>query len=136
NEAPERLFYAAMRHDVFRMFADATRGRGFIDGLDPDVFGAAPQVIAVTFDARPYMDRKISALAAHRSAFGLADEGVRNPPPAVAQMMSAFRPVMEREVFMLGGVRGPIAHWPLEDFFDGLENVLFDRTPTSMGNRA
>src|SRR5262245_44381089 len=74
HAAPERLFYAAMQHDVFRMFADASRGRGFVDGLDPDVFGAAPEMIAVTFDARPYMERKMSTLTAHRSAFGITEE--------------------------------------------------------------
>jgi hypothetical protein len=39
-------------------------------------------------------------------------------------------------VFMLGGVRGPVAHWPLNDFFDGLENVAVERRTTSVGNRA
>src|SRR5262249_12097611 len=101
DEAPNRLFYASMRDDVLRAFADANRGRGLIDGLDPDVFAAAPEMIAVTFDARPYMDRKWSALAAHRSAFGITDEMLRNPSTPVAPIMTAFRPVMEREVFML-----------------------------------
>src|SRR6476661_3978494 len=36
DEAPERLFYATMLRDVFRVFAEASRGRGIIDGLDPD----------------------------------------------------------------------------------------------------
>ena len=40
DEAPERLFYATMLRDVFRVFAEASRGRGIIDGLDPDVFAA------------------------------------------------------------------------------------------------
>src|SRR5512143_1026498 len=70
--APQRLFYAAMGNDVFRRFADATRGR--VGGLDPDVFSVAPEMIAVSFDARPYMQRKLSALAAHRSQFGITDE--------------------------------------------------------------
>ena len=93
SEAPERLFYAAMLRDVFRVFAELSRGRGILDGLDPDVFGSAPEMIAVTFDARPYIDRKLAALAAHRSAFGVTDDMVNNPPPAVAQMLQAFRPV-------------------------------------------
>jgi LmbE family N-acetylglucosaminyl deacetylase len=136
DEAPSRLFYASMRDDVFRAFADASRGRGFLDGLDPDVFAAAPDMIAVTFDARPYIDRKWSAFAAHRSAFGVTEEMLRNPPPPVAQMITTFRLVMEREVFMLGGVRGPVARWPLNSFFDGLENVAFERRTTSVVNRA
>ena len=38
-------------------------------------------------------------------------------------MLQTFRPVLEREVFLLGGVRGPVRRWPLADFFDGLETV-------------
>ena len=63
DEAPERLFYGTMLREVFRVFADASRGRGISDGLDPDVFATAPEMIAVSFDARPYMDRKLSALS-------------------------------------------------------------------------
>jgi N-acetyl-1-D-myo-inositol-2-amino-2-deoxy-alpha-D-glucopyranoside deacetylase len=128
DEAPERLFYGTMLRDVFRAFADASRGRGISDGLDPDVFATAPEMIAVSFDARPYMDRKLSALAAHRSAFGVTLEMLENPPQGAAQMLQAFRPVMEREVFLLAGARGPVGRWPLEDFFDGLETAAFEFT--------
>jgi N-acetyl-1-D-myo-inositol-2-amino-2-deoxy-alpha-D-glucopyranoside deacetylase len=121
DEAPERLFYATMHRDVFRGLADTSRGRGITDGLDPDVFATAPEMIAVSFDARPYMDRKLSALAAHRAAFGVSLEMLKNPPPGVAEMLQAFRPVLEREVFLLGGARGPLRRWPLQDFFDGLD---------------
>jgi N-acetyl-1-D-myo-inositol-2-amino-2-deoxy-alpha-D-glucopyranoside deacetylase len=125
DEAPERLFYGTMLREVFRVFADASRGRGISDGLDPDVFATAPEMIAVSFDARPYMDRKLSALAAHRSAFGVTLEMLKNPPQGAAQMLQAFRPMMECEVFLLGGARGPVGRWPLEDFFDGLETAEF-----------
>jgi N-acetyl-1-D-myo-inositol-2-amino-2-deoxy-alpha-D-glucopyranoside deacetylase len=93
SEAPERLFYATMLRDVFRGLADASRGKGVIDGLDPDVFGASPEMIAVSFDARPYMERKLSALTAHRSAFGVTPKMLKNPTPEAAQMLEAFRPV-------------------------------------------
>jgi len=122
-DGPQRLFYGAMDRDVFRTFAERSRGRGVIDGLDPDVFSTAPEMIAVSFDARPYLDRKFSALAAHQSAFGVTQEMLRNPPPGVAQMLDAFRPVFEREVFMLGGARVAVPTWPLGDFFDGLETA-------------
>ena len=123
DHAPERLFYGALATDVFRSLAEASRGRGVVDGLDPEVFGAASAMIAVSFDARRYVDRKFSALAAHRSAFGVTPEMLENPPPGAAQMLQAFRPVMEREVFLLGGARGPVRRWPLPDFFDGLATV-------------
>jgi LmbE family N-acetylglucosaminyl deacetylase len=120
SEAPERLFYGTMLRDVFRVFADASRGRGILDGLDPDLFATAPEMIAVSFDASPYLERKFSALAAHRSDFGVTPEMLKNPPPGAAQMLQAFRPVLEREVFLLGGTRGPVRRWPMPDFFDGL----------------
>jgi len=124
-EAPERLFYGAMLRDVFRSFAEASRGRGILDGLDPDVFAIAPEMIAASFDATSYLQRKLEALTAHRSAFGLTLEMLSNPPAAAARMLHAFRPVLEREVFMLGGARGSVSRWPLEDFFDGLETAEF-----------
>lgn len=119
DEAPERLFYATMLRDVFRVFADASRGRGFLDGLEPDVFATAPEMVAVSFDASPYLDRKLSSLVAHRSAFGVTPETLDESSP----MLRAFRPVLEREVFVLGGARGPVPHWPMPDFFDGLETA-------------
>jgi N-acetyl-1-D-myo-inositol-2-amino-2-deoxy-alpha-D-glucopyranoside deacetylase len=124
-EAPERLFYGAMLRDVFRAFAEASRGRGILDGLDPDVFAVAPEMIAASFDASAYLERKLAALTAHRSAFGLTQEMLKNPPPGATRMLRAFGPVLEREVFMLGGARGSVSRWPLEDFFDGLETAEF-----------
>jgi N-acetyl-1-D-myo-inositol-2-amino-2-deoxy-alpha-D-glucopyranoside deacetylase len=123
GQAPQRLFYASMLCDVFVRFAEATRGRGIIDGLAPDVFAIAPDMVAVSFDASAYLDRKFFALTAHRSAFGVTPPMLKNPPEGVAQMLRAFRPVLQREVFLLGGVRGTIPRWPLADFFDGLDNT-------------
>ena len=74
--APERLFYGTMLRDVFRDLADKSRGRGIADGLDPDVFGTAREMIAVSFDATSFVQRKFLALAAHRSAFGITEEMV------------------------------------------------------------
>jgi N-acetyl-1-D-myo-inositol-2-amino-2-deoxy-alpha-D-glucopyranoside deacetylase len=125
-EAPERLFYGAMLRDVFRTFAEASRGRGILDDLDPDVFAIAPEMIAASFDASSYLQRKLEAMTAHRSQFGLTLETLKNPPPGAARMLQAFGPVLEREVFMLGGARGPVSRWPLHDFFDGLETAEFE----------
>ena len=83
--APERLFYGTMLRDVFRGLADKSRGRGITDGLDPDVFGTAPEMIAVSFDASSFVQRKFLALAAHRSAFGVTEEMLSSPPPARAR---------------------------------------------------
>jgi LmbE family N-acetylglucosaminyl deacetylase len=94
------------------------------------VFASAPEMIAVSFDAAPYMEHKLSAIAAHRSAFGVTPEALKDPPVGVAEMLKAFRPVLEREVFLLGGARGPVRRWPLPDFFDGLEVEYSPRPPS------
>lgn len=133
HDAPERLFYATMQREVFQRLADASRGRGITDGLDADVFATAPGMIAVSFDASPYLERKLLALTAHRSAFGVTPEMLSHPPSDVAPMLQAFRPVLEREVFILGGARGAVPQWPLPDFFDGLETV---ERPSTDGGRS
>ena len=121
--APERLFYGTMLCEVFRGLADRTRGRGITDGLDAHVFATAPAMIAVSFDAASFVQQKFRALAAHRSAFGVTEEMLSSPPPGVREMLDAFRPVFEREVFVLGGTRVATSQWPLRDFFDGIGSV-------------
>ena len=123
DAAPERLFYSVMRRDVFGAFAERSQGRGFTDGLDPDVFGTGSAMIAVSFDAKSYVERKFSALAAHRSAFGVTEDMLQNRPPGVAQMLDAFRPAFEREDFVLAGTRVATPRWPLQHFFDELETT-------------
>ncbi|HXY31148.1 MAG TPA: PIG-L deacetylase family protein [Gemmatimonadaceae bacterium] len=118
DEAPDRLVYGTLALDVARVFVSHDRGPA--RGLDPEVMGVADSTIAYAFDARPYMDRKLAALAAHRSQFGLTLETLDNPPPPRAEMLRAFRPVFEREVFMLGGSRGALPSWPMKDLFEGL----------------
>jgi N-acetyl-1-D-myo-inositol-2-amino-2-deoxy-alpha-D-glucopyranoside deacetylase len=132
DEAPERLFYATMLREVFQGLADASRGRGIVDGLDAGVFATTPEMVAVSFDAADYVEQKFFALTAHRSAFGVTSEMLKNPPPGVAEMLAAFRPVFAREVFLLGGARGPVPQWPLPGFFDGLETAPLDLVGPSL----
>ena len=101
--APERLFYSVLSREAYREHTERTRGWGVTEGLDPSVFAVAPELIALSFDARPYMERKRAAFNAHRSAFGAAED-----------MLYAFQPIMEDEWFALGGVRGEV-RWPLGD---------------------
>ena len=49
-----------------------------------------------------------------------------SPPAGAREMLDAFRPVFEREVFVLGGTRIPTPRWPLNDFFDGIESAELD----------
>lgn len=106
-DAPERLFYSAFGLDAYREHMDRTRGWGVTDGLDPHVFAVTPELIALSFDAHPYMDRKVAAFNAHRSAFGAAED-----------KLYAFQPLMEEETFVLGGSRRPVARWPLRDLLE------------------
>jgi N-acetyl-1-D-myo-inositol-2-amino-2-deoxy-alpha-D-glucopyranoside deacetylase len=121
--APERLFYSTIERDVFGVLAEKSRGRGIFDGLDPDVFGTDANMTAVSFDATRLLSRKLSVLAAHRSAFGVTEEMLNNPPPGVAQMLDALTVVMRKETFILGGARVAAMNWPLRDFFDGLSSA-------------
>jgi len=120
GQPPVRLFCGTMLTDVFRHFADASRGLGIVDGLDPRLFATSEESIAVSFDASAYLDRKLLALAAHQSAFGITAEMLLQPPPEAVQTLHAFRPVLQRETFVLAGARGTVPQWPLADFFDGL----------------
>jgi LmbE family N-acetylglucosaminyl deacetylase len=133
--APERLFYVAMLRDVFHDLADKSRGRCIADGLDPDVFGAAREMIAVSFDASSFVQQKFLALAAHRSAFGVTEEMLSNPPTGTREMLDAFRPVFEREVFVLGGTRVSTPHWPLRDLFDGIHSAALGRVRATSSTR-
>jgi N-acetyl-1-D-myo-inositol-2-amino-2-deoxy-alpha-D-glucopyranoside deacetylase len=109
-DAPERLFYSVFSLDAYHEHIARSRGWGVADGLDPNVFAVAQELIALSFDARPYMDRKRAAFAAHRSAFGAASD-----------RLHGFEPLMVDESFALGGSRQPVATWPLADLFEGIQ---------------
>jgi N-acetyl-1-D-myo-inositol-2-amino-2-deoxy-alpha-D-glucopyranoside deacetylase len=121
--SPERLFYGTMLRDVFRRLAEESRGRGITDDLDPDIFGTATEMIAVSFDASSLVRRKFLALAAHRSAFGVTEEMLTSASPDRPAVLNALGPVFEREVFVLGGTRIPVSPWPLSDFFEGMTSA-------------
>jgi LmbE family N-acetylglucosaminyl deacetylase len=121
REAPARLLYGATSNEAFRHFARALEGRGVSDGLDPDLFGMAPEMVALSFDARPYAREKRAALAAHRSQFGLTLDNMADPPPGrPAVVLAAFGPMLDREIYLLGGTRTATPRWPLAGAFDGL----------------
>jgi N-acetyl-1-D-myo-inositol-2-amino-2-deoxy-alpha-D-glucopyranoside deacetylase len=122
REAPVRLLYGASSHDAFRHFAETLRGRGVADGLDPDLFGIVPAMVALDFDAHPFASIKLAVLAAHRSQFGLTLDTVDHPPPGrPALIRQSFAPMLDREVYLLGGTRAAIPRWPLAGAFDGID---------------
>ena len=104
DRAPSRLFYSTFAVDAYREHARRIQGAGITDGLDPDVFAVSRETAAFVFDARPYWDRKVAVFNAHRSAFG--QDGKK---------LEGFRPILEDEVFTLGGVRDAVSQWPLPD---------------------
>ena len=92
----------------------------FFGGVDIAQMVVPPNMIACTFDATPYVELKQAVQLAHRSQFGLTENILRNPPPPVQGMLQAWRGVMTKEVFMLGGVGSAVPHWPLQELLDGL----------------
>ena len=104
ERAPSRLLYSTFGVEAYREHARRIQGSGITDGLDPEVFAVAPGTAAFVFDARPYWDRKVAVFNAHQSAFGRD-----------ATKLAGFRPILEQEVFTLGGVRGVVPRWPLAD---------------------
>jgi LmbE family N-acetylglucosaminyl deacetylase len=122
--APERLFYSVFSRESYREHSARSRGWGVTDGLDPEVFAVAPDMIAVSFDARPYLDRKRAAFEAHRSAFGGA-----------GHLLYAFQPIMEEEAFVLGGSRRPVERWPLDDLLDGIAAAPSQSSPGQSDRR-
>jgi LmbE family N-acetylglucosaminyl deacetylase len=120
DAAPARLFYSTFSVEMFREHAKRTEGWGIVDGLDPEMFGVSRRMAALVFDARPVMERKLAAFAAHQSAFGVSPEMLRDPPPEQAKRLHAFAPIMEEEVFTLGAVRGAVPRWPLHGVLDGI----------------
>jgi LmbE family N-acetylglucosaminyl deacetylase len=121
-DAPVRLLYGAMSGAAFRHFAETLRGRDVADGLDPDLFGMTSSMVALDFDARPFAAQKLAAFAAHRSQFGLTPETVNHPPPGRPTIIrSAFAPMLDREIYLLGATRAAIPRWPLTGVFDEID---------------
>ena len=88
----------------------------------------------MSFDASSFVQQKFLALAAHRSAFGVTEEMLSSPPTGAREMLDAFRPVFEREVFVLGGTRIPTPRWPLNGFFDGITSAELERRTTAIAS--
>lgn len=117
DRPPKRLFYSAMsRERMARM--QAARERSPLAQLDPGLYGVGEEDFAVVVDVEPWLERKLAAIAAHRSQVG--------PSSSFANARSdredeAWRALMARETFTLGGLRGggfPDA--PVDDMFAGL----------------
>lgn len=67
-------------------------------------------------NVQAYLPQKRAAIAAHRSQFAERIEAMN----ATLEQQTLMEHLMSVETFALGGTRGPIPHWPLQDLFDGL----------------
>lgn len=106
--SPQRLFFGVTPTETARAFGEER-------GLDPLLYGVSDATVAVSLDVRPQLERKLAALAAHRSQMGPTSRMAQLTTEARAKMDGFF----EREAFALGGVRGPLS-LPLRGLFDGL----------------
>jgi N-acetyl-1-D-myo-inositol-2-amino-2-deoxy-alpha-D-glucopyranoside deacetylase len=111
--APERLFYTAMPPMLLSRFEAAGFGK-----LDFETHATPEHAIAVKYNVYDQIGRKYAALRAHASQSG--------PGSGIAKLLPELERdepchVARQEWFTLGGARGAIPQWPLEDLFDGIE---------------
>jgi N-acetyl-1-D-myo-inositol-2-amino-2-deoxy-alpha-D-glucopyranoside deacetylase len=113
---PRRMFFTAFPVEMARqMFAGNASPT---PGLDPEIYGVSDDTIAVSMNIAAYRERKLAALAAHRTQTGLNSRMGQLKPEEREAMMARM---VDVERFALGGVRGhALPHWPLLGFFDGL----------------
>ncbi|MBB6098431.1 N-acetyl-1-D-myo-inositol-2-amino-2-deoxy-alpha-D-glucopyranoside deacetylase [Deinobacterium chartae] len=112
-DPPRRLFYTAQTFEEMQRL-QTEGGLGVLAGLEPPTYGVSEDTIAARIDVAEFAARKRAGLRAHRSQTGPLSTLGTMPEAATA-------PLYARETFSLGGSRGPIPNWPLEDFFEGLE---------------
>lgn len=116
DPAPQRLFYTAMPLEVMQTWIDMPGGP-MTPGMTPEVYGVSQATIAVRREVGDQIEKKLAALKAHGSQTGPNSRMGQMPP----EFQERMRERISRENFSLGGTRGPIPHWPLRGFFDGLE---------------
>jgi N-acetyl-1-D-myo-inositol-2-amino-2-deoxy-alpha-D-glucopyranoside deacetylase len=118
SSVPQRLFYTSRSHSDMQNMVErsqaASGNKGVFESLDAKIYGVPDSTIAVTMDVHPYLERKYSAVYAHRSQVG--------PSSSFASMTKeTFEQFLGRETFSIGGSRGAIKNYPLKGFFEGLE---------------
>ncbi|CAA9580298.1 MAG: N-acetyl-1-D-myo-inosityl-2-amino-2-deoxy-alpha-D-glucopyranoside deacetylase MshB [uncultured Truepera sp.] len=106
--APQRLFFGVTPTETARAFGEER-------GIDPLLYGVSDDTVALKLDVKAHMEKKLAALAAHRSQMGPTSRMAQLTTEARAKMDGFF----ETEAFALGGTRGPLS-LPLRGLFDGL----------------
>jgi N-acetyl-1-D-myo-inositol-2-amino-2-deoxy-alpha-D-glucopyranoside deacetylase len=113
NPAPQRLFYTAMPPLLLSRFEGAGFGK-----LEFETYATPAHTVAVQYDVHAQIAQKYAALRAHASQSGLGS-GIAKLLPELERDEACH--AARDEWFTLGGVRGVIPQWPLEDLFDGIE---------------
>ncbi len=114
--APERLFYTAMPVETMRTWIDMPGGP-MTPGMTPEVYGVSAPTIAVKRNVEAQLEKKLAAIRFHGSQTGPNSRMGQMPP----EWQEKMRERSSWESFSLGGTRGPIPHWPLRGFYDGLD---------------
>ena len=96
--APQRLYLAAFPRGMFRPMFDHMLESEYattIRGLDPGKLGVEPQDVAAAIDIREFSDRKLAAIACHRSQLRDGDPNTLFPNGLVQRTLTT-------ELFTLG----------------------------------
>jgi len=115
-EPPRRLFYSAMSRERMQR-VQAERPRSPLADLDPGLYGVAEEDFAVVAEVAPWLERKLAAIASHRSQVGPASSFAN---ARTDRDDDAWRSMMSRETFTLGGLRGGFPRGPVDDMFAGM----------------
>ncbi|GIW25415.1 PIG-L deacetylase family protein [Meiothermus sp.] len=113
---PQRLFYSVFTSERAAAMQQSGQAHSILGGLDPQVFGVAENTLAVRMNVQAYLPQKWAAIQAHRSQFADRIAAMN----ASSQQQALMEQMLAVETFALGGTRGPIPRWPLQDLFDGL----------------
>lgn len=115
---PRRLFYVVQTAEEMRGLQSG-RGLGVLGQLPSEVYAVSDDTVAARIDVRAYAAQKQTALAAHRTQTGpISTLGTLSP--------EQLAPLLKRETFSLGGLRGPLPHYPLTDLFEDLDGGSID----------
>ena len=114
----QRLFYTVQsREEMERLQSPGHQGGqplSVLSGLAPETYAVCGCTIAAEIDIHEFAARKRAALFAHRTQTG--------PHSTLGRLSEMqLQPLLERETFSFGGIRGPVTEYPLTDLFAGLQ---------------
>lgn len=105
--APARLCYTAFPRGMFRPMYEHMLGSEYqtaIRGIDPDKLGVEPPDVTAAVDIRSVSDKKLAAIACHRSQ-------LRNGDPLTLFPDGLVRRLLTTELFELGAGLLPERRW-------------------------